>query len=196
VEEVLHAEEPDGSSGGCAGGGGGGAWAPGGEAASSSGGALESGSSGKGGGGAGAACRFNSCLLNLYEDGSRYVGWHRDDERGLGEDPEIASASFGGTRDFHLRECTAGVGGGGGGGGGRKLCVQLANGDVLVMRGALQRHWQHAVPKRARAGAARISLTFRRVATEPPGGGGGRPAAGAGVDTSGAGADAAAAVRR
>ena len=33
----------------------------------------------------------------------------------------------------------------------------------MVMAGALQRHWQHCVPKRARVDAPRVSLTFRRV---------------------------------
>jgi hypothetical protein len=159
LEEVLRNEEPSCSSGGSGGGG------PG-AAGSGADGGVQSPSSGAGGDGqaAGSGARFNTCLLNLYEDGSRYVGWHKDDERGLGDDPEIASASFGGTRDFQLRE----AGPGSAAGGGRKLCVPLGNGDVLIMRGTLQRYWQHTVPKRAR-GVARISLTFRRVV----GGGGG-----------------------
>jgi hypothetical protein len=48
---------------------------------------------GGGGGGEGASSSgggaFNSCLLNLYEDGSRYVGWHRDDDKVFGSEPEV-----------------------------------------------------------------------------------------------------------
>ena len=41
---------------------------------------------------------FNTCLLNLYEDGARYVGWHRDNEREFGEDPEVGAAACKGQR--------------------------------------------------------------------------------------------------
>src|SRR5687768_4356117 len=48
----------------------------------------------------GAACGvdFNSVLANLYRDGSDAMGWHRDDERELGDRPVIASLSLGATR--------------------------------------------------------------------------------------------------
>jgi hypothetical protein len=73
-------------------------------------------------------------------------------------DHQIVSVSFGATRDFHLREAAAG-----GGAARRRLCVRLSPGDVLVMRGALQRRWQHALPKRAGVDGPRVSLTFRRI---------------------------------
>mgnify|MGYP001811078255 CR=1 FL=1 len=142
--------------------------------------AEETADAGLTGGGGGAACggtsgggnggAFNSALLNLYEDGTRYVGWHRDDEKVFGADPEIVSVSFGVTRDFQLREVKekgsgAGSSGGVGGRGAerRRLCVRLSPGDVLVMRGTLQRYWQHCLPKRAGVDGVRVSLTFRRI---------------------------------
>jgi hypothetical protein len=39
----------------------------------------------------------------------------------------------------------------------------LEPGSLLVMRGASQRQWQHAVPRTARPAGARINLTFRHV---------------------------------
>lgn len=39
----------------------------------------------------------------------------------------------------------------------------LKHGSLLVMRGYTQRDWLHSVPKRAKAEATRINLTFRHV---------------------------------
>ena len=49
---------------------------------------------------------FNSCLLNLYRDGSDHVPWHADDESVYGDlsDCTIASVSLGATRLFQIRE--------------------------------------------------------------------------------------------
>jgi alkylated DNA repair dioxygenase AlkB len=49
-----------------------------------------------------AGTKFNSCLLNLYHNGSEGMGWHSDDEKPLGKDNTIASLSFGAERKFSL----------------------------------------------------------------------------------------------
>ncbi|KAK9084602.1 hypothetical protein Sjap_025013 [Stephania japonica] len=122
---------------------------------------------------------FNSLLLNRYNGGSDYVAWHADDEKLYGSAPEIASVSFGCDREFLLKRKP-----------GKSLTVQttkakdeeqpaskrlkknnnndqlsftLKHGSLLVMRGYTQRDWLHSVPKRARADAVRINLTFRCV---------------------------------
>ena len=41
---------------------------------------------------------FNSVLLNFYRDGADSMGWHRDQEPELGENPTIVSISLGGIR--------------------------------------------------------------------------------------------------
>ncbi len=46
---------------------------------------------------------FNSCLANLYRDGSDSMGYHADDEPELGPQPVIASISLGARRRFALR---------------------------------------------------------------------------------------------
>lgn len=96
--------------------------------------------------------KFNSCLLNLYRDGKDYVGWHSDDEKLYSKDAPICSVSLGQTRDFQLRLKKDRS---------HKLQYSLSHGDVFVMQGALQTHWQHQVPKRATAMHPRINLTFR-----------------------------------
>lgn len=99
--------------------------------------------------------RFNSVLANLYRDGRDSMGWHSDDEPELGPEPLIASLSFGAPRTFRLRSRATRE---------AALSLELAHGSLLVMAGATQRHFQHALPRRARVAAPRINLTFRRIA--------------------------------
>lgn len=98
---------------------------------------------------------FNAALANWYRGGDDRMGWHADNEPELGPNPVLASLSFGARRDFRLRRI---------GNHRDTLTIALGEGDLLVMGASLQHHWQHCVPKRARA-RERINLTFRRVLT-------------------------------
>jgi len=104
--------------------------------------------------GARLGLRFNSVLANLYRDGRDSVGWHSDDEPELGPEPVIASLSFGAVRTFRLRTRATHT---------SALSLDLAHGSMLVMAGATQRRYQHALPKRAGVDAPRINLTFRCI---------------------------------
>lgn len=97
---------------------------------------------------------FNSVLLNWYRDGQDRLSWHADDEKELGVDPVIASANFGASRDFQLRRNDKST---------PTITIPLKHGTLLVMRGALQRHWKHAVPKREKVETSRFNLTFRTI---------------------------------
>ncbi|MGE4086465.1 MAG: alpha-ketoglutarate-dependent dioxygenase AlkB [Immundisolibacter sp.] len=97
---------------------------------------------------------FNSVLCNLYRDGADSMGWHSDDEASLGPRPVIASLSLGATRRFALRHRARRY---------RSVTLALGNGDLLLMTGDTQTHWQHAVPSTRRPTAPRINLTFRAV---------------------------------
>ncbi len=101
-----------------------------------------------------AGTGFNSVLLNWYRDGNDHLGWHADDEKELGRDPVIASVNFGETRDFFVRRKDDHR---------KKLVLPLKHGSLLLMRGALQHHWEHSVPKRARVKTSRFNLTFRQI---------------------------------
>jgi alkylated DNA repair dioxygenase AlkB len=96
---------------------------------------------------------FNSVLLNLYRDGRDSMGWHNDAERELGENPVIASVSFGGSRRFLLRHNN----------GTHKGAVTLTHGSLLLMGGTTQHYWQHRVPKTRQTVSPRINLTFRVI---------------------------------
>jgi alkylated DNA repair dioxygenase AlkB len=108
------------------------------------------------GSGSPVASTFNSVLLNLYRNGRDGMGWHADDEPELGSEPVIASVSLGAVRRFVLRHRRRRD---------RKIDLALPGGSLLVMHGATQRCWVHAVPKTARPVGERINLTFRRIAT-------------------------------
>ena len=98
--------------------------------------------------------RFNSLLLNRYRDGADRMGWHADDEPELDEQAPIVSLSLGAARDLRFRPRR---------GGEAPFAINLADGDLLVMDPPSQRHWQHALPPRARVRHERINLTFRVI---------------------------------
>ncbi|HEX7374644.1 MAG TPA: alpha-ketoglutarate-dependent dioxygenase AlkB [Steroidobacteraceae bacterium] len=97
---------------------------------------------------------FNSVLANLYRDGRDGMGWHADDEPELGRNPAIASVSFGATRRFRLRHRRNAL---------EPVTLPLASGSLLLMSGALQHHWVHALPKTAVPVGERLNLTFRHI---------------------------------
>jgi alkylated DNA repair dioxygenase AlkB len=95
--------------------------------------------------------RFNSCLANLYRDGSDSMGAHADNEPELGPEPTIASVSLGARRRFVMSRV----------GSRERASWSLGGGDLLVMSGESQRDYRHAVPKTAARVGPRLNLTFR-----------------------------------
>lgn len=96
---------------------------------------------------------YNSCLLNLYHNGSEGMAWHSDDERALARDGSIASFSFGAERRFAFRHKEDK----------RVVGLVLEHGSLLEMKGATQRNWLHRLPPTAVVKSARVNLTFRRM---------------------------------
>ncbi|HEY9186154.1 MAG TPA: alpha-ketoglutarate-dependent dioxygenase AlkB [Salegentibacter sp.] len=97
---------------------------------------------------------FNSCLANLYRDGQDSMGWHSDDEKELGQNPVIASVSFGAERIFHLKHKTDKN---------LKEKILLKHGSLLMMEEATQQHWKHQLPKTKKNIGPRLNLTFRKI---------------------------------
>ena len=97
--------------------------------------------------------RYNSVLLNYYRDGADSMGMHSDDEPELGQQPVIASLSYGATRTFILRHKQNK----------RTVKLDLTDGSLLLMAGTLQAHWQHGINKTAKLVGPRLNLTFRFV---------------------------------
>lgn len=98
---------------------------------------------------------FTSCLANLYRNGQDSNGWHADNEKELGNNPIIASVSFGAKRAFHLKHRKDNT---------QKVKLNLEHGSLLLMKGETQHHWLHQIPKTKKEVGKRINLTFRIIA--------------------------------
>ena len=96
---------------------------------------------------------FNSCLLNLYHDGSEGMAWHSDAEKDLKKDGAIGSLSLGAERKFSFKHKASK----------ETVSLMLEHGSLLVMRGVTQTYWQHRLPPTKKVTQARINLTFRSI---------------------------------
>ncbi|HAD33663.1 MAG TPA: alpha-ketoglutarate-dependent dioxygenase AlkB [Chitinophagaceae bacterium] len=96
---------------------------------------------------------LNACLMNLYRNGEEGMGWHSDDEPELGKQPIIVSLSLGAERAFDFKHKDSGD----------KQRIYLETGSLLLMKGATQKHWKHALPKSKKVLDPRINLTFREI---------------------------------
>ena len=97
---------------------------------------------------------YNYCLLNRYRSGSDSVGWHADDEPGMGN--VIGSLSLGATRTFRIRHNSSK----------ETRTFSVSNGTLIIMAGTMQQFWKHEVPKTTENVGERINLTFRKIKTE------------------------------
>ena len=79
---------------------------------------------------------YNSCLLNLYHDGSEGMAWHSDDESTLKKNGTIAALSFGADRKFSFKHKTKKA----------STSVVLEHGSLLLMKDETQTYWLHRLP--------------------------------------------------
>lgn len=107
---------------------------------------------------------FNVILANRYHHGRDFMGWHSDNEKSLGDEPIIASVSLGAERRFLIKRKS-----------GKqdvspseKIEYKLRHGSLLVMRGKMQKLYQHSLPKVAlsKCDQLRLNFTYRRVIDE------------------------------
>jgi alkylated DNA repair dioxygenase AlkB len=97
--------------------------------------------------------QFNSCLVNLYHNGSEGMAYHSDDEKALEKDGTIASLSFGAERKFLFKHKRSKV----------STSLLLEHGSLLVMKDETQNNWLHRLPTSTKITKARINLTFRKM---------------------------------
>lgn len=100
-----------------------------------------------------SGCKFNSCLLNLYHEGSEGMSWHSDNEKELGALPNIASVSLGAERKFSWKHKVSK----------ERFSMILKAGSLLLMKGEMQKHWLHSLPKSKKIHQPRINLSFRYI---------------------------------
>ena len=86
---------------------------------------------------------FNFLLVNRYQNGNDYMGWHRDNEKNAKS--KIASLSLGARRKFCIKLEHS------------KIDYWLESGSLLMFDGYLE----HRLPKMVQMNELRINLTFR-----------------------------------
>jgi len=94
---------------------------------------------------------YNYCLLNRYRNGQDSVGWHADNEPGMGN--VIGSLSLGATRQFQIRHNASK----------ETKTFKVSNGTLIIMAGTMQQFLKHQVPKTTENVGERINLTFRKI---------------------------------
>ena len=94
---------------------------------------------------------FNGVLVNLYENGERYISSHSDDEAGLSP-VGVAAIAMGAVRTFRIRDKKT-----------KTIIKDIAHnpGDLLIMTGEFQKEFKHEIPIEKTVKNARVSLTFR-----------------------------------
>lgn len=99
---------------------------------------------------------FTRVGINLYRNESDSVAWHADKIGRIMHQPVIGLVSLGAARPFLLRPL----------GGGKSRKFVLGSGDLLVMGGNCQHHFEHSVPKLTHATAPRLSIIFRHESSK------------------------------
>ncbi len=95
----------------------------------------------------------NNCLLNYYLDGKSSMGFHSDQTDILHKNTGVVIISLGEMRTLRFRKINT-----------KEVTKDypLTSGSLFYMTDAVQKEWQHAIPK-TNTDLGRISLTFRKI---------------------------------
>ena len=96
--------------------------------------------------------KYNSILINKYNDGGDYISKHSDDETGL-DNSGVVGLSYGAVRTFRIRKKDTNE---------IQANISLQPYSMVQMAGDFQKEFTHEIPIEKRVKDARISLTFRR----------------------------------
>ena len=109
---------------------------------------------------------INSCLVNMYKDGSHRVRHHRDTDKAFGPSPTIIGISLGTTRVIEFKRVLYN---------GSNKCLskkdkttqymnfkmKLESGSMFIMAGSSQKYWTHGISADNTVVDRRYSLTMR-----------------------------------
>lgn len=96
---------------------------------------------------------YNSCLCNLYHNGSEGMAWHSDGEKDLKKHGAIASLTLGAERKFAFKHKQNK----------ETISFNLSHGSLLVMKDQTQDFWLHRLPPTTKIYGPRVNLTFRTI---------------------------------
>jgi len=106
--------------------------------------------------------KFNSLLINYYQNGDNFIAPHQDNKFSFGKKPTIALLSFGETREFILERTF------------KNTCKRnkdkehynktfnLEDNSLFIMSGCVQQYFCHSIKKDITKILPRYSLTFRQ----------------------------------
>ena len=109
---------------------------------------------------------INSCLVNIYNDGSERIRHHRDTDKAFGSSPTIIGVSLGATRLIEFKRVLYN-------GSNQRLSkkdkktqymnfkLRLESGSMFIMAGSSQKFWTHGIPADDGVVDRRYSLTMR-----------------------------------
>lgn len=95
---------------------------------------------------------FNTCLMNVYENGEDCIGFHSDDETGWVEGTGFATVAFGTSRDLQVKGPNF-----------RSINIPHSKGCCIHFKYPSNSRFQHAKPKRKRVLSKHISITLREI---------------------------------
>lgn len=99
---------------------------------------------------------YNSVLINWYEDGGEYIGYHSDKTDHLVPNSNIYGISFGSERIMRFKNKVDAT----------TIDYKLENNSIINMMGGCQSAFQHSIIQTKKVCGKRISLTFRKVISD------------------------------
>ena len=100
--------------------------------------------------------KFNSILVNRYENGKDYISFHRDNEKGVDPKDGVASFSLGEPNSERIMTIKNNEG--------KKIVdIPLKIGSLVHMLEGCQKNRTHGIKKQNHVKGIRISLTMRRM---------------------------------
>lgn len=95
--------------------------------------------------------KYNFCLVNKYNDGNNYIGYHYDSEKNLVNKSSIASFSIGQTRKMAFKNKSNLI-----------YKLDIKENDLLVIDYPTNKFWKHSILKtQVKNIGPRVNFTFR-----------------------------------
>jgi len=96
---------------------------------------------------------YNSCVVNFYEDGNEYIGYHRDRTNGMTEDSTIVICSLGETRILRLQHIVSR----------KSYDIPLPHGSRFEFTQEFNNRYKHMIVKSKKIKEKRLSITYRNM---------------------------------
>jgi|SaaInlStandDraft_4_1057021.scaffolds.fasta_scaffold08581_2 alpha-ketoglutarate-dependent dioxygenase alkB family protein 2 len=95
----------------------------------------------------------NFVLINRYDNGDQYIGFHSDDEKDLVSDSPIVGVTFGHSRELIFKNNKTN----------KKKSIVTKHGSIYSINYPTNKYYKHSIPKTKHVNTFRISFTFRKM---------------------------------